>query len=234
MFGQIGETFLKRALQGLREGDAPELPEFDGSQAPVVLLHGFGVTSAVLRPLEARIRRTLGRPVVRLRLGCRLPLHLADVRRTARRVDRALAKLSRRTPFGRVDVVGHSLGGLVATYWLKRIDQGRRIRRVVTLGTPHQGTPFAYLGVLLFGAFSPAVWQMLPGSRLVRELAGLPVPESSELIALGSHDDSVVPAKLALPVAEPRSRSASVSRIRHIDFLWSRDVFNHVAGALAA
>lgn len=234
MFGQIGETFLKRALQGLRDGDAPELPELDGSRAPVVLLHGFGVTSAVLRPLEARIRRTLGRPVVRLRLGCRLPLHLADVRRTARRVDRALARLQSRTPFGRVDVVGHSLGGLVATYWLKRIDQGRRIRRVITLGTPHQGTPFAYLGVLLFGAISPAVWQMLPGSRLVRELAGLSVPETSELIALGSHDDSVVPARLAAAAAEPRSRSASVSRIRHIDFLWSRDVFNRVAGALAA
>ena len=56
MQARLGETFLKRALQGLRDGDAPELPELDGSQAPVVLLHGFGVTSAVLRPLEARIR----------------------------------------------------------------------------------------------------------------------------------------------------------------------------------
>lgn len=230
----LGETFLRRALRGLREGDAPELPQLDGSRAPVVLLHGFGVTSAVLRPLEARIRRTLGRPVVRLRLGCRLPLHLADVRRTALRVDRALAKLAERAPLGRVDVIGHSLGGLVATYWLKRIDQGRRIRRVITLGTPHQGTPFAYIGVLLFGAFSPAVWQMLPGSGLVRELASLPVPEGSELVALGSHDDAVVPAQLALPAAAPRLRAAAVSRVSHIDFLWSRDVFQHVAGALAA
>lgn len=234
MLGKIGDTFLKRALRGLREGDSPELPELDGSRAPVVLLHGFGVTSAVLRPLEARIRRTTGRPCVRLRLGCRLPLHLADVRRSARRVERELDRLAARAPFGRVDVIGHSLGGLVATYWLKRIDQGRRIRRVITLGTPHRGTPFAVLGVLLFGAISPAVWQMLPGSSLVRELEALPVPETSELIALGSHDDSVVPAKLALPMPAPRLRSASVSRIRHVDFLWSRDVFRHVERALAA
>ena len=231
---KLGKTFLERALQGLREGDAPELPELHGSQSPVVLLHGFGVTSAVLRPIEARIRRTLGRPVIRLRLGGRLPLHLADVRRTARRVDRALARLAERSSFGRVDVVGHSLGGLVATYWLKRIDQGRRIRRVITLGTPHRGTPFAYLGVLLFGAISPAVWQMLPGSRLVRELEALPVPESAELLALGSHDDAVVPARLAAPPAAPRLRSSAISRVRHVDFLWSRDVFAHVASALAA
>lgn len=234
MLATIGESFLTRAIRGLREGDAPELPSLDGTQAPVVLLHGFGVTSAVLRPLERRIRRTLGRPVVRLRLGRRLPLHLADVRATAERVDRELARLAERAPFGRIDVVGHSLGGLVATYWLKRIDRGRRIRRVVTLGTPHQGTPFALLGVLLFGAISPAVWQMLPGSRFVRELDRLDVPEESELIALGSHDDGVVPARLALPSRAPRRRTAAVARVRHVDFLWSRDVFAHVASALAA
>jgi pimeloyl-ACP methyl ester carboxylesterase len=161
-------------------------------------------------------------------------LHLADVRRSARRVERALDRIAARVPFGRIDVVGHSLGGLVATYWLKRIDQGRRIRRVITLGTPHRGTPFAALGVLLFGAVSPAVWQMLPGSGLVRELGALPVPERSELIALGSHDDAVVPVKLALPAPAPRLRAAAVARIRHVDFLWSRDVFEHVASALAA
>jgi triacylglycerol esterase/lipase EstA (alpha/beta hydrolase family) len=234
MLREIGETFLRRALQGLRDGDAPELPELDGSRAPVVLLHGFGVTSAVLRPLEARIRRATGRPCIRVRLGCRIPLHLADVRESARRLERKLERISERSPLGRVDVVGHSLGGLVATYWLKRIDEGRRIRRVITLGTPHQGTPFALLGALLFGAISPAVWQMLPGSKLVRELEALPVPEHSELVALGSHDDSVVPAKLALPAPAPRLRALPVSRIRHIDFLWSRDVFDHVKGALAA
>jgi pimeloyl-ACP methyl ester carboxylesterase len=188
----------------------------------------------VLRPLEARIRHTLKRPCIRVRLGCRLPLHLADVRASARRVERELSRIAERSPIGRVDVVGHSLGGLVATYWLKHIDRGRRIRRVITMGTPHHGTPFALLGVLLFGAISPAVWQMLPGSQLVRELAALPVPESSELIALGSDDDGVVPAKLALPAPAPRLRAAAVSRIRHVDFLWSRDVFDHVRGALAA
>ena len=234
MLREIGETFVRRALQGLREGDSPALPELDGTQPPIVLLHGFGVTSAVLRPLEARIRRTTGRACIRVRLGGRLPLHLADGRASAQRLEATLDRIAARTPLGRIDVVGHSLGGLVATYWLKRIDAGRRIRRVITLGTPHRGTPFALVGVLLFGAISPAVWQMLPGSRLVRELAALPVPEHSELIALGSQDDGVVPLKLALPAPGPRLRTLPVSRVRHVDFLWSRDVFAHVHGALAA
>ncbi len=234
MLIEIGETFLRRALQGLLEGDAPALPaDLGGPRAPVVLLHGFGVTSAVLVPLAARIERTTGRPCIRLRLGRRLPLHLADVRRSARRAERALERIAERTPLGRVDVVGHSLGGLVATYWLKRIDCGRRIRRVVTLGTPHRGTLFAALGVLLFGAVSPAVWQMLPSSPFVRALAAAPVPEGSELVALGSLADGVVPVARALPRAAPRLRTATVARARHVDLLWSRDVFAHVARALA-
>jgi pimeloyl-ACP methyl ester carboxylesterase len=234
MLTEIGETFLRRALEGLREGDAPALPEdLDGERPPVVLLHGFGVTSAVLVPLAKRIQRSTGRPCIRLRLGRRLPLHLADVRRSAKRAALALERIAERAPFGRVDVVGHSLGGLVATYWLKKLDGGRRIRRVVTLGTPHRGTPFAALGVLLFGAVSPAVWQMLPGSPFVRALAAAPVPEGSELLALGSLADGVVPVVRALPDPAPRLRTAAVARARHVDFLWSRDVFAHVALALA-
>jgi pimeloyl-ACP methyl ester carboxylesterase len=167
-----------------------------------------------------------------MQLGGRLPLHLADVRRTARHVDHALERTL--AGHGRLDVIGHSLGGLVATYWMKRIDRGRRIRRVITLGTPHRGTPYAWLGVLMCGAFSRAVWQMLPGSSLVRELAALPVPESSELICLGSHDDAVVPARLALPAAAPRLRASALSRVSHLDFVWSRRAFDYVASLLAA
>jgi hypothetical protein len=75
---------------------------------------------------------------------------------------------------------------------------------------------------------------MLPRSPFVRALDRLEVPEGSELVALGSHDDAVVPARLALPSHAPRRRTAAISRIRHVDFLWSRDVFDHVKGALAA
>lgn len=198
-----------------------------------MLLHGFGTSSRVLAPLARHLCRELGRPVVRCALGGALPLHLGDVRRTARRVHEEIERLAARSPFDYVDVVGHSLGGLVAAYLLKCLDRGRRIRRVVTLGTPHRGTPLAFIGVLLLGLVSRAVWQMVPGAPLLRELAARPVPEGSELIALGSDADGIVPQAFATLLPAPRQASARVADLGHVDFLVSRKSFRFVESALA-
>jgi hypothetical protein len=44
---------------------------------------------------------------------------------------------------GRVVFVAHSLGGLVARYWLGPLEGWRVCRALITLGTPHRGSPKA-------------------------------------------------------------------------------------------
>ena len=44
---------------------------------------------------------------------------------------------------GRVIVVAHSMGGLVARYWLGPLGGWRVCRALITLGTPHRGAPKA-------------------------------------------------------------------------------------------
>ena len=212
----------------------PRWGDGDAGEAPVVLLPGFCAPTRSLVALERRIERTLRRPVVRFPVATGRLLLQIDVRRSAEQADALLARLTREQPFAYVDVVGHSLGGLVAAYWLKRIDRGRRIRRVVTLGTPHAGAPLARVGALLLGFVSRALWQMIPGSSLLRELEREPIPAGSELIAIASRDDTVVPARCARVADAPRQRSVELARVGHFDFLWSRVAFGLVASALAA
>jgi pimeloyl-ACP methyl ester carboxylesterase len=217
----------------LARPDQPPVPRLVGSAPPVVLLHGFGTSSRVVAPLGRHLERHLGRPVVRLALGAgRIPLHLGDVRRTALRVQHEIERLALEARFPYVDVVGHSLGGVVAAYLLKALDRGRRVRRVVTLGAPHRGTPLALVGAMLFGAFSRAIWQMIPGSPLLRELERLPVPERSELVSLASDDDAVVPLAFARVRPAERQENTRVAGLGHLDFLFSRSVFRLVQGAL--
>jgi hypothetical protein len=63
------------------------------------------------------------------RLGGALPLHLGDVHQSARGVQREIERVGSKARVPYMDVVGHSLDGLVATYLLKALDGGRRVRR---------------------------------------------------------------------------------------------------------
>jgi pimeloyl-ACP methyl ester carboxylesterase len=88
---------------------------------PVLLLHGFASSPRVLAPLERHLRRALGREVVRMRLSA----GRQDLRASAHEVQRLLERLARSDAFEYADVVGHSMGGLIAAYLLKKLDRGQ-------------------------------------------------------------------------------------------------------------
>ena len=55
-------------------------------------------------------------------------------------------------------LIGHSLGGLIARYYVQCLGGDERVHTLVTLGTPHGGTATAYLRA------RPAGRQLRPGS----------------------------------------------------------------------
>lgn len=223
---------VRATVRSVFEGDeANSIPPPSGR--PIILVHGFGTSSRVLLPLERHLRRTLRRPVVRMRFGERVPLHVQDIRVSAHRVHAVLQEIAKHPGFEYADIVGHSMGGLVATYVLKRLDRKRRIRRVVTLGTPHRGTPLAFLGVLLFGTLTRSVWQMLPGSALLRELEELPVPAGSHVLSISALGDSVVPPTCARVADHPQQENDCLPHLDHFELVHSAAAFDAVARALA-
>jgi pimeloyl-ACP methyl ester carboxylesterase len=69
----------------------------------------------------------------------------------------------------RVVVVAHSMGGLVARYWLGRLGGWPVCRSLITLGTPHRGAPKA-LDLLVNGVRMPGWPRVLRGpTMLLRE-----------------------------------------------------------------
>jgi len=98
----------------------------------------------------------------------------------ARRVDEVLAA----TGASQVILVGHSMGGLACRAYLRR-DGERKVARLVTLGSPHQGTRLADWGL------GPNARQMRIGSSWLKALAA-PVPPGSVSI-YSFHDNYVFP-----------------------------------------
>lgn len=62
------------------------------------------------------------------------------------------------------NLVGFSMGGLISRYYLQRLDGMQRVRRFITLSTPHNGSRLAYLLANLGGR------QMRPGSPFLADL----------------------------------------------------------------
>ncbi len=62
------------------------------------------------------------------------------------------------------DLVGFSMGGIVGRYYLQRLGGLSRVRRFITLGSPHHGT---YMGWL---RGNPGAKQMRRGSAFLQDL----------------------------------------------------------------
>ncbi|MGW0731052.1 esterase/lipase family protein [Streptomyces sp. NPDC002851] len=137
------------------------LPRTPAQQRPVVLLHGFVDNRSVFVLLRRALAKDGGRHVEALNYS---PF-AGDIRATAADLGRRIAEICARTGHDEVDLVGHSLGGLIARYYAQRLGGDRRIRTLVTLGTPHGGTPVAPLMDA-----HPVVRQMRPESDLIAEL----------------------------------------------------------------
>ena len=88
---------------------------------------------------------------------------------------------------GRIDIVAHSMGGLIARSYVQQLGGERRVDRLITLGTPHRGTHAAN--------FIPAalVRQLLPDSRFINRLNALPPPPTRTTSIVAGRDLLVQP-----------------------------------------
>jgi triacylglycerol lipase len=195
---------------------------------PIVLLHGFAGWSRGLLPLEQSLRAATGREVVRLQLGAGIESIETLAGCAAEQIDR-IAGASR---FRGVDVVGHSMGGLVASYLVKHLDRGAHIRRVVTLGTPHRGTALALSGARWFGDHAPAIAQMIPGCAFLADLEREPLPERSALVSIAGMADVVVPAPCARLPRRSRHHNRSLAECDHWGLVYDAPAHRLIARVL--
>ncbi|MER5279687.1 alpha/beta fold hydrolase [Streptomyces sp. NPDC002809] len=159
------------------------LPTQRPARPPVVLLHGFIDNRSVF----VLLRRSLARHGRNRPESLNYSPLTCDIRTAAELLGRHIEEICARTGHHEVDIVGHSLGGLIARYYVQRLGGDRRVRTLVTLGTPHGGTAVAPLA----GAH-PIVRQMRSGSGPIEELR-LPAPGCrTRFVSFWSELDQVI------------------------------------------
>lgn len=175
----------------------------------MLLLHGFIDNRSVFVLLRRSLRQHGWSQVSSLNYS---PL-TGDLRTAAAVLGAHIEEVCGRTDQERIDIVGHSLGGLIARYYVQRLGGDTRVRTLVTLGTPHRGTTVAPLM-----SAHPLVRQMRPDSEVIAELSR-PAPDcGTHFIAFWSDLDQImVPVETArIDHPDLSARNVRVSGIGHL------------------
>ncbi|GAC1332974.1 MAG: hypothetical protein NVSMB13_21770 [Mycobacteriales bacterium] len=198
-FTLSGLTPVKR---GLVIGDV------EAAGTPILLIHGLVDNRSIFTILRRALRRRgFGRVVT-----TNYSVLTHDVPAAARQLGRQVEALCASTGYDRIHVVGHSLGGLIARYYVQCLGGDQRVHTLATLGSPHAGTRAAHL------LPKALVGQLRPGSALMRELAA-PAPSCrTRFLAFHSDmDQLMIPTTAArIDHADLAARNIALSGVGHM------------------
>jgi pimeloyl-ACP methyl ester carboxylesterase len=189
-------------------------------RVPVALLPGMCENALTMSILARWLERTLGVPVrvlrpVRYFTG--VEVLALDYRR---QVEAWLEELGAE----RADLVGHSLGGLLARHLVERGGFSAKIRVVVTIATPHLGSALAALGPYRI------MRQMRRGSAYLESLNSGPTSTEARIVGISStHDNLVLPWNCAL---SPRGDNFIIRYRGHMSLIFSREVLRIIVREL--
>ena len=199
--------------------------DVEAASTPILLIHGIVDNHTIF----ALMRRTLlRRGFGRVRTFSYSPLTL-DVRRTARRLGTQIEQLCEQSGYERIHVIGHSLGGLIARYYVQRLGGDARVHTCVTLGTPHSGTQTARLLPW------PLVRQLRPGSELMTEL-DRPAPHCrTRFLAFYSDTDQLIVPQRRARIDHPdlSARNVRIRNVGHLSLPIHGRVVHEITGALS-
>jgi len=187
-------------------------------QRTTVFIHGYLSNPASFFPLSAYLRSIEKTQVLSFRYDSRVGIEAAA---------RSLREFLRtRVRGGRVDLVCHSLGGVIARVYLQELGGSRKVDRCITLGTPHRGTYNSYWINSRIGR------ELRPDSPLLSRLAASRAHAAKVKFTsiVGGTDNIVIPRVFASHDED----TVHIPDVGHVGLLFSPKVYFEVARRLAS
>lgn len=182
---------------------------------PVIVVHGYAMNRANFVPLAYRLARAGLGPVFGFEYWT-----LGRTAAAARQLGWFVDQVRAATGAAHVDIVGHSMGGVVGRYYVSFAGGDGVVNRLITLGSPHSGTDVSRIGV------GHAQKELFLGSKLVRRMAAAPPPEATRVTAIWSRADALVPGSFQRP--PPGAEVLLYDDLGHVALLGSRRVAREI------
>lgn len=112
-------------------------PLADDGRTPIVLIHGLGGNRGTWWPLRLFLRLHGYRRVYAF------GYEDGTVQELAAGLVEFIDEVREKTGREQVNIVAHSLGGIISRYAIQRLRQAEAVKTLITLASPHQGTYMA-------------------------------------------------------------------------------------------
>ncbi len=186
----------------------------DNKEKPVLLVHGYFMSRACFILLYLRMRHTGKRTIFTINLRPRT----ASIEELAHQLSEKIEEILVLTKSDKVDIIGHSMGGIVSRYYIEQMNGAKKVNKLITIGSPHNGTKMAVFGI---GANAK---ELHYGSEFMRGLNAGPLSGEVKYYSLWSTIDNLVIPQESSILKEP-GVNIKFYGIGHLTLLFSPRVF---------
>ena len=217
-------SYFRHLARGNRIQRRKFFESIDENRPPVLLIHGYFGTRGSMYMMERRLNDD-GLCVFSFNLGM---LNVRDIRSSAFLIHRKIEAILAQTSVKKIDIIGHSMGGLIGLYFIKKLGGHEKVRKLIMMGTPLRGTWAALGGIATMGLLSTSSWQLLPGSSFLRDLAEGENPRDVQYYSIAADRDWICPPSSTLM----EEASHLTVPLGHSSLVLSEEVYRHVLWAL--
>jgi len=181
----------------------------------ILLVHGYCRHQGDWLYLRKQFKNT-GCPVFTINLN---PNFASIATIASDSLPKTIARIKKQTGCDNIILIGHSMGGLVSSYYSEYLDTENLIKAVITIASPLQGTKVAVVAAGKNGR------EMCPNTKFLLELcARIRQSPHKYYHVLSRFDNMIFPWNSASLDSTPESQKFILALEGHLQMLHSKDV----------
>lgn len=197
---------------------SPQFTQNPQTPAPILLIHGYMNTPSVWLWFKRQLAKHPGiGPIYTINL---FPM-TASIEKLAHEVQKTLDNIKTETQAEKVFLIGHSMGGVVASYCAEHLTPNQ-VEGVITLGTPFQGTRQATFG------FGQSVQAVFPNSGFCQALKAAAEKSTLPYYTVASQLDNLILPWESATLELPSDRTLTLENYGHLRLVISPTVVEQV------
>ncbi len=188
---------------------------------PILLIHGYMMRGWTLMYLKKRLQKDGWNNVYSWNY---IP-PFKEIPYYAGQLENKISDILKETSQSKIILICHSMGGLLARYYISHLKGKSYVEKLITIGTPHKGTQ------LWSFTHSPCGTDMRPGSNFLKKLGLIPATIKT-LSIFSSFDEIVLPYQNSC-LKGKNILNKEFDNLGHMRLVFSAQVYEEVQSFLS-